>query len=145
MTRSEKTFIANEIIDKLNESYVRSLVVSEGKEKTIGEIVMEVLAAHGELDVAVAEKILNQVLQQAKNSEYPTEEIPKATVKLNLAEVLFLTDVRMQDLVKTENVLQSLVNVMSDNDDGRAGALCEAIKVVSEILFSRFESRGVNL
>ncbi len=151
MTRADKTFIMNEIIESLNSNLPRyRCAEAEEKEGSYKEIfltdVKKKLRDYGELGEKVEEEIAEELYKKAIHCDYPDKEILKEGVRLNYHEFLFLSEeITTRGLRSTQSTLQTLADVMQEHDDERAEKIIAAMKVLEQIFSSKHERRGVNI
>ncbi len=146
MTIAEKRYVANEVIATLNTALVRCVVATNGREKTLPKLAANTLIDDfSEISEPERDEIVQTVCKAAIHSQYPNKRIALLGSKLNLGEILLLSDLNKIDIVEAANVLEQLINVMGDNEDGRAQELGKAFGVCKEILQSAQEPVGENI
>ncbi len=119
MTNEEKRYVANEIIQQLNDPFARCLAQETGKGVTVQSLIRYNFEGVDDLLEGDKEDISKMVQEAARGCAYPDEQIPSITVKLTFEELLELSDIQKGHIETTMITLGALVEVMQDNEDER--------------------------
>lgn len=145
MTRSDKRYIGNEIIKRLNTPVVRCSVQMNGREKTLPELVRVAIEDDfPELCASEREELSELIVKQAIHSRYPALQISPLSARLNLQEILLLSHIEREELPRSMSTVQKLIDVMEDNEDDRAETIAQALRIFKDIMQSQNEPAGVN-